>query len=352
MVNERQHFLPRFLLKGFASRREGKDVYTWVFRRGSLPFETTIINIGVSKKFYDLDEDNHQLDDMITDIENTFATCIDELRSQTSEGQLLEPEIPELVTHLMLRTKYLRDSFSRSANYLFDALLSAMKRPDVFEKALLNHLKTHPEEFWNQMPGSQHSTRKQKAVFMKSVVSLMPALLREQQPQIAMILDSTKQYISANLERLAKNSHVKALTTNLLPEARVDFARELNWFLIIREKGTFILGDVGVVSKIERKGRLKPLPDVSDQVEQIWLPISDTHLVTGLKTNQEMVELDIEVINQGTSSLSHDFFISSKISEYEDRFAEVLGTNSGIFSDEELEKIVQEVLKSSLGLSG
>ena len=352
MASERQHFLPRFLLKGFASRREGKDAYAWVFRRESLPFETNIINVGVSRKFYNLEEHNHQLDDMITHIENTFANCIDELRSHTSETELLNPVIPELVTHLMLRTKYLRDSFFSSANYVFHALLSAIKRPEFLEKAILNRLKTHPEEFWNKMPGGQHLTRNQKAVFMNSVVRLTPALLRAQQPQIAMMLDSTKQYISANLERLAKNSHVKALTTNLLPEARVNFARELNWFLIIRKKGTFILGDVGVVSQIEPEGRLKPLPNVSDDVKQIWLPISDTHLVTGLKTKQEMVELDIEVINRGTSSLSHDFFISSKNSECENRLAEVLGTNSGIISDEELEKIVQEVLESLLGLSG
>jgi Protein of unknown function (DUF4238) len=349
MAGDRQHFLPRFLLKGFASRRKGKDAYTWVFPHDSLPFETNIMNIGVSKKFYNLAEDNHQLDDMITDIENTFANFIDDLRSRTSDTELLNPEIPGLVTHMMLRTKYLRDSFYSSANYLFDALLLAIKQPEFFEKAILNRLKTHPEEFWNNMPGTQYLTTTQKAVFMNHVVNLTPALLRTQQPQIAMMADSIKQHISANLERLAKDSHVKSLTKNLLPEARVNFARGLDWFLVIRGKGALILGDVGVVSKIEPKGRLKPLPDVSDEVRQIWLPISDTHLVTGLKTKSEMGELNIEVINRGTSSLSHDFFISSKNSQYESRFAECLGTESGIISDEELEKIVQEVLESLLG---
>jgi hypothetical protein len=51
MSGERQHFLPRFLLRGFDSRTDGREMYTWVFRREREPFEPNIINVGVSKEF-------------------------------------------------------------------------------------------------------------------------------------------------------------------------------------------------------------------------------------------------------------------------------------------------------------
>ena len=139
MPGERQHFVPRFLLKGFASRTEGKDSYTWVFRRGKPPFETNIINIGVSKEFYSLDG-HAELDDWITNIEDKFATYVDELRSHTTETELQNSKIPELVTHLLFRTKYFRDAFRRSAEYVFNAVVQALERPENLENLILNHM--------------------------------------------------------------------------------------------------------------------------------------------------------------------------------------------------------------------
>jgi hypothetical protein len=39
MAGVRQHILPRFLLKGFASRLDALEVFTWVFRKGGNIFE-------------------------------------------------------------------------------------------------------------------------------------------------------------------------------------------------------------------------------------------------------------------------------------------------------------------------
>jgi Protein of unknown function (DUF4238) len=52
MAGERQHFLPRFLLKGFASRQSRQQFYTWVFQKGKEAFETNILNVGLAKNFY------------------------------------------------------------------------------------------------------------------------------------------------------------------------------------------------------------------------------------------------------------------------------------------------------------
>ena len=65
MAGVRQNILPRFLLKGFASRLEAQEVFTWVFRKGRNIFEANIKNVAVEKHFY-TQVANTSVDDEIT----------------------------------------------------------------------------------------------------------------------------------------------------------------------------------------------------------------------------------------------------------------------------------------------
>src|SRR5205814_10074769 len=69
MAGVRQHIIPQFLLKGFASRTTSKAAFTWVYRKRAPPFETNIINVTVEGKFYDKDAET-SADDLITDLES------------------------------------------------------------------------------------------------------------------------------------------------------------------------------------------------------------------------------------------------------------------------------------------
>jgi hypothetical protein len=52
MAGRDQHYAPRFLLKGFMSKRDGKKVFVWCFAKGSAPVETSTRHIGHSHLFY------------------------------------------------------------------------------------------------------------------------------------------------------------------------------------------------------------------------------------------------------------------------------------------------------------
>lgn len=54
----RQHYLPRFLLRGFCSRESKGSQYVWVHTSSRRAYETNIENVGVEAGFYDLDGDN------------------------------------------------------------------------------------------------------------------------------------------------------------------------------------------------------------------------------------------------------------------------------------------------------
>jgi hypothetical protein len=47
-----QHFAPRFLLDGFASRRHRKESYACLFRRGATCDEVNMRDVGKSRYFY------------------------------------------------------------------------------------------------------------------------------------------------------------------------------------------------------------------------------------------------------------------------------------------------------------
>src|SRR5262245_24620446 len=110
MAGVRQHILPRFLLKGFASRLDGQEAFTWVCRRGARIFEANIKNVAVEKHFYTGKGDNN-VDDEITELERGFARLLDRLRQENDGFEVTDPNLPEFIGHLTSRTKHLRDSF-------------------------------------------------------------------------------------------------------------------------------------------------------------------------------------------------------------------------------------------------
>jgi hypothetical protein len=108
MAGKRQHYLPRFLQKGFSSRQSGKEVYTWVFRKNTKPYETNVINVGSEQYFYG-EPEQFKVDDDITKKELQFFPLLEELRSHSSDTDLENRQIKEFIIHLIVRT---RQSFS------------------------------------------------------------------------------------------------------------------------------------------------------------------------------------------------------------------------------------------------
>jgi uncharacterized protein DUF4238 len=99
MAGKRQHTLPRFLQKGFASniiaKPNGREtVFTWVYRKGLKPFETKTENVGLEKHFYGK-EGELSVDDEITDLEATFAAVIRDSGDKPDGYQVSDPNIAD-----------------------------------------------------------------------------------------------------------------------------------------------------------------------------------------------------------------------------------------------------------------
>jgi hypothetical protein len=81
MAGKRHHIIPRFLMKGFASRVDGENIFTWVYRKKSNPFEANTKNINIENYFYGKENENAYADDKITLLEkNKLSPLVNELR--------------------------------------------------------------------------------------------------------------------------------------------------------------------------------------------------------------------------------------------------------------------------------
>ncbi|MGB8991964.1 MAG: DUF4238 domain-containing protein, partial [Desulfobaccales bacterium] len=137
MAGNRQHILPKFLLKGFPNRIENGKIFTWVYPRNQKPIEANIRKVCVEKYFYGkLGESS--ADDDITKLENEYAPLLDELRVRKMDGEISDQRIPQLITHLVIRTKHIRDSFRESSEYLAGKILAYLSKFDNLKAALLS----------------------------------------------------------------------------------------------------------------------------------------------------------------------------------------------------------------------
>jgi len=136
MAGKRQHILPRFLLKGFASRVQGKRVFTCVYRKDGTSFETTIENVGLEKYFYGK-VGELSADEEITQLESGYARLIAGLRNDGASVD--SKQISNLVAHLAIRTKQLRESFRESADYLVDQITRYLSNPSNFKRLITSN---------------------------------------------------------------------------------------------------------------------------------------------------------------------------------------------------------------------
>jgi hypothetical protein len=207
----------------------------------------------------------------------------------------------------------------------------------------LHEIRSRPDKFARNLFKGHNLSKRERARRVNAVLKIAPALLAIQYPNFMTLLSGFKQRFREKLPQMLKDGHIKALTRNPLPQRRLDFAGTLKWFLLVREYGHFVLGDVGVVSKVGPDGKLKSLPDIDDEIIRVWLPISDRHLIIGVK-DPSVVNEHLDEINSETAALSRDFFVSKTNTDRDKNYALTLGSKSRLFTDAELAGLVSEVL--------
>lgn len=241
MAGNRQHILPRFLLKGFASRVKREKIYTWVYSRNRTPIEVDIRKVSVGRHFYGR-QGELSVDGEITDFEGEYAPFLAELRMCKESVEICDERIANFVTHLVVRTKHFRDSFRESTEYLAELIRQYFSDFNNLKRAMLENyemIRDNIEQGFRDHP--------QLLPYKKFLIPLLPKLFLNYIDNNKDELNKFCQDYFDMIKKLApksmKEGHIKGLIQSLTPELRVEDYKSLRWF-IYNFNELLILGDI------------------------------------------------------------------------------------------------------------
>ncbi|MEQ9859062.1 DUF4238 domain-containing protein [Pectobacterium versatile] len=346
MSGKRQHFIPRFLQRGFAVKRGGK-YFSSLCNRETIKDGIIIENIGVENYFYTLDGDC-SIDDKITNSETYKYSSVHKMLLNNScrlDGDN-SSSVAEFIAHLESRTRHIRLSFINSSSYLIDAIFSKLKNKDTLCQYLENTFLSNPKKihslFEKKMMGENippHFHDILKEVIYHNYDKWLPEIISNIADEILPVLHKE---ISTILMESAKTGHVNSFVDGVSPELKAKEYEKLK-YKIIKVDEPLILGDSIIFFETNSERCFKPYCDKNDILEAVYFPLDEYTLLYGFKNEDNP---QIENINTVISQCSLEFFI------FKQRFVDVellqkqIGTNAHLLTHGEIDLIIESVLSS------
>lgn len=321
----RHHFLPRLLLKGFASRSDGDKVFIWQFRKEAPAREVSTRDVGVSRYFHGRTSD---IEDKLSSRESAHAGLVRALRNGRLEGGD-SPVIADFVATLIVRTKNVRQAMADLGAEMLarfgDALSDDHNLP-ALNKTLTDSILQQPQIrlLLGQLPEQQQR------------LLLDVGLSRAGVPNPALLLRTLFEYVKPQIDihKASTDAQLRALREDDALAKRRDELARLNWSVAVHPESTFILGDVGPVARFDGHSDLQA-PMRPGTMRAIYLPVSHQSLLVGHPssvTNQ----IDPEELNWAAAELSRDLFVARQDGVRERDYAVGLGRRPDLFDESEI----------------
>jgi hypothetical protein len=343
MAGKRQHFVPQFLQRGFASHVVGEEAYTWVYRRGVQPFNTNVKNAGVEGFFYSLGQDM-ELDESITDFEGEFNFLVSDLR--LGRLNLTDNAFPiaRLLAHLEVRTRHLRQSFLKMGTQILDRTMkfasneealgdyfrrAIHKDPSILQDAMAKEMRKYgiPMQYLPQI--------------IEMAWPLLEKILPKTVSQVSGIAQQFRNSLPGALNETTKAGHVKGLQRTLAPESKVSRFSNLRFQVIECTGSSLVLGDSILLFQVAGDRDFKPFYEGKDILLAVYLPLGPEQVLVG---SRAALELDASLLRREIARSSLEYFISNEAPPEHSDIQLLVGDNAYLRSDDEIEKMVHELM--------
>jgi hypothetical protein len=346
MSGRRQHYLPRFLQRGFLVG-DGSE-RTWMYRKNAEPRLIGIGDIGIERDFYS-EEKGDIVDDAITDAERTqFSLAVQDARS-AAIGTLLEgAKMSKLVAHIEIRTRHLRQAFLERSELMYSRTMTKLETPGLAEALLKRRWERDPSMLENSVREELRAKGLPESL-MPSVVETMrqqlPAVTKELPFLMPLLTASIKPRIRQALKEGIKRGHLKALRKSIAPDVRIERYAGLRFFVTEARGADLILPDCGVVFRVAESDVLKPFIDKDDSIVAAILPITPNRLILGVAADRAF---NCENLPEQIARCCYDFFVAAADSQQNRSIANQIRVNALPLSETEIDGVIEEVLNNEL----
>lgn len=341
MAGVYQHFIPRFLQKGFRIPSNAKDVRSWMYDRSREARPTNLKAIGMEGYFYSV-ETEPDLDDKITLVEEkVFSPLIDRLRRGELDDVSIR-ELPDLLAHFEIRSRHVRQNMASAGDACVECILQRMADPEVLAQLLRPHLTLDSPAFAQAIGDMANADQiKQLLAQRPDLLSgeLFDVLVRGAATNIAALLPGTKDMIA----RAVKQSHIRVMSEEISPEKRADRFRLLTYSLENYAPADLPLGDSIVLFHVKGERAFRPFLDKEEELVHVVLPLaSNLYLMGTAGAYQGTPTYDIP---REIARCSMDYFIASEDKPHLADLRHQIGSNSRWVSEAEVNSMMEEVIQ-------
>lgn len=312
MAGKRQHYVPRFLQRGFLADTSGDADRTWLHRRNAKARLVGIRDVGVGDYFYSrLSADGAAtLDDMITAIEREIDGELSALKEMAFDASVNPSVAARLTTHLTLRTAHVRAVFEQGAIQVFDATAKIFADPevlrdhlDVDEPSDSSHLGQAIEEALQTAPldALEIPPALAKRLAKFTIREQFEAHFSKLSPELMRTFTEMTKRVS-NLVRDAHNKALEKVQENKWEER----LSKLSW-RIQPTAGAVLPDCIALAHEIDQGFTPFLLCDHA-KVDLVILPLAHDRVLVGSKSVDTQVALDS--LNRASAACSDSFFIS------------------------------------------
>ncbi|MDE2760064.1 MAG: DUF4238 domain-containing protein [Paracoccaceae bacterium] len=314
MAGRKQHFIPQHFQKPFAIK--GYKEKIWLYRKDKPnPIQTSISNTAAQRDFYSKPskENIPTLDDLITRYEQFLHPKVDKLRRLEIGDDIPAAEVAELVTHLAIRSSYMREMVKDVASSMTEAIHAVMSGKINGQK--INFPKHHVPPAIENLIIKEFEKKKlieQIPVSNQTVAKLTYFVLREVADELLTDARGMFDYFVEELNNksasISYNAQTTVLTDSLAPETRVKRLSELKWTVVEGPDGGAILPDCTSVVFDGEKWTSFFLAG-NEEIVAIALPLTPDRIALGLAVG--VSKIDVADFNTIAAHSSHTFFLSS-----------------------------------------
>lgn len=304
-------------------------------------------NISVEKYFYGKSTEV-SADPAITAAEGGFAGLLAELR-QCPPGYVETANIPSLIVHLITRTKWVREYFRESADFMLKTMAEHLSDEDNVSRWLLSKRKWYDGALSKMFPAEwARLSRVERYKFREKVRPLFLAEFKNRSAEHLNKLALGFTSMQGVLPEVFREAHNKALAKAPVSEVRAQ-KYEKHRFSVHETTSSLILGDTACVFEQQNSTdyRFCPFDDGSPAAVNVFLPISSHRILVGT-TLRESAPNDAKRFNQIAASCSFEYFVSCDGQEMKS-LTTLIGSKAEIIEQSEFDRLKDSFIESLYG---